>query len=424
MKLCLNSITHRNCPVEEREKVTFSEQEQEVILKMIHAEPQVSEAAILQTCNRTEFYSYAKKGFDVSGFLTKLIARVKPDSEGIWQKYQRESTGGEVVRHLFEVSAGLDSQMLGENQVLSQVKSAYSKSFDYHMSRLVFHHLFHCAFRVGKAVRTKTNICCGAVSIALAAVELAKKKIDLTESSAMVIGAGENAELAAKYLLKAQLAKLIIANRSREKAKAMKGRLKSGKVIGLKDVVGKLAEVDLLIASTAATEPVITYKAVKDELGKRKKPLLMIDIAVPRDIEDEVTRCKCVRLHNIDDLDKVISVNKRKRSGEVMKAQKIVDEFTAQFAQWYEALSVMPVIARLTQKGISIAHEEAMRYSKDFGNGDGEKLRLFAESLVKKLLHGPIRYIKSGTDRQAGIEQLQAVDLINKMFLCEEEHSR
>jgi len=419
MKLVLNNVTYHNCPVQLREKVAFTAEKRRSMLKKMHAEEQISEAVILQTCNRSEFYAYAKKDFDVRGFLAELIGQMQPEAADIWSKYSRESIGIDAVRHLFEVAAGLDSQMLGENQILSQVKSAYTESIDCRMSKFMFHRLFHNAFRVGKTVRTNTDINCGAVSISLAAVELAKKKIDLSASTAMVIGAGENAELAARYLLKAQLPTLIIANRNTKKAQALRARLKTGEIISLADITDRLAEVDLVISSTAAAEPIVTYQAVADGLSQRQKALLIIDLAVPRDIEPQINQFECVSLYNIDDLNEQISRNKKKRSNEIPKARAIVAEFTDKFMQWYDSLNLVPTITQLTQKGLILAHSEAKRYAKDFGEGNDNKLELFAESLVKKMLHGPISFLKNGTDQKPGPEQLQAVDLINKMFLSQ-----
>jgi len=421
MKLVLNNITYHNCPVQVREKVTFTDEQRRSMLKKMHAEEAISEAAILETCNRIEFYIYAGKSFDCNAFLTDLIGQLRPAAVDTWRKYSRTKTGIDIVRHLFEVAAGLDSQTVGENQILSQVKSAYTMSLDCRMSKLIFHRLFHNAFRVGKAVRTDTNINCGAVSISLAAVELARKKIDLPAAAAMVIGAGENAELVARYLLKAQLPRLIIANRNTKKARAMASRLKTGRVIKLADIAAKLAEVDLLISSTAAAEPVVTYETVKNELARREKTLLIIDIAVPRDIAPDIGRFECVSLHNIDDLSEQINSNKEKRSSEIPKARAIVAEFTDNFSSWLHSLNLVPVISRLTQKGLKLAHTEAKRYAKDFGEANSDKLKLFAESLVKKILHGPISFIKDGGDEELSTEQLQAVDLINKMFLSQDE---
>ena len=423
MKLVANILTYHNCPVEVREKVTFTDEQRCFMLKKMHAEEAISEAAVLETCNRIEFYLYAKKSFDCDRFLAELIGKVRPVAVDTWAEYNRRYAGVEVVRHLFEVAAGLDSQTVGENQILSQVKSAYTMSLDCRMSKLIFHRLFHNAFRAGKAVRTDTNINCGAVSISLAGVELAKKKTDLSATAAMVIGAGENAELAARYLLKAQLPRLIIANRNAKKAQAMASRLKRGQVISLADITGKLTEVDLLISSTAAAEPVVKYGAVKNRLAHRKRPLLIIDIAVPRDIDPDIARFGCVSLHNIDDLSEQINANKEKRRSEIPKARAIVAEFTNKFSKWYDSLNLVPLISRLTQKGIKLAHSEARRYAKDFGEDNSDKLKLFAESLVKKILHGPISFVKDGVGEELSTEQLQAVDLINKMFLSQDDDS-
>jgi len=445
MKLVLNNMTYHNCPVEVREKIAFTPQQRRFMLKQMHAQEEISEAAILQTCNRLEFYTYARKGFDCRGFLTALIGQVRPGAGDMWSKYSNESLGIDVARHLFEVAAGLDSQMIGENQVLSQVKSAYTQSLDCRTSSMIFHRLFHNAFRVGKAVRTDTNINCGAVSVGLAAVELAKKEIKMGRakpctgsnppsagSAAMVIGAGENAELVARYLLKAGLSRLIIANRNKRRAKALARRVSGGRasrlgtseVIGLGDIAQRLDEVDLLISSTAAPEPVLTYKAVKSSLVHRAKPLLIIDIAVPRDIDPDIGRFKCVSLYNIDDLNEQICCNREKRSREIPKARAIVAEFTGSFAKWYDSLSFVPVISKLTRKGLKLAHSEARRYAKNFGEGNSDKLKSFAESLVKKVLHGPISFIKNGGGEQLSPQQLQAVDLINKMFLFSHEDTK
>jgi len=421
MKLTLNNITYHNCPVEVREKVVFTVEQRCYILKQMHAEQAISEAVILETCNRLEFYLYAKKDFNCSRFLTQLIGQVKPDAADVWKKYNTKSTGRDMVQHLFEVAAGLDSQMIGENQILAQVKSAYKESTDCKTSKLIFHRLFHQAFRAGKAVRTDTHINCGAVSIGLAAVELAKKNIDISACTAMVIGAGENAELVARYLLKSQPACLFIANRNKQKAAALHKRLKNGQVIGLDEIVQSLDEVDLIISSTSSVEPVVTYNMIRGHLTNRDKPLLIIDIAVPRDIDPKIGKFKCVTLYNIDNLNEQIANNVKKRSSEIPKAQAIVDEFADKFMRWYDSLNVVPAVSKLVQKGVELAHSEAQRYAKDFGEDKSDKLKSFAESLVKKVLHGPISYIKNGGEDELSSEQLQAVDMINKMFLSQDK---
>ncbi len=420
MKLILHNLTYHDCPVEVREKVTFTSEQRRALLKTMHRQPEIAEAVILQTCNRLEIYLYAAKDFDCGTFLGRLLAAEDAQAAGAWNAHSRELSGTDVVQHLFEVAAGLDSQMIGENQILAQVKAAYTESIQTHMSRLILHRLFHHAFRVGKAVRTHTDINCGAVSIGLAAVELARQKVNLATARVMIVGAGENAELVARYLAKAELGHLTIANRDRAKARTMARRFERSDGIGLDEIARRLADVDLLITSTAAPEPIITRDGLEWTLAQRRKPLLIVDIAVPRDVDPSVGELDCVTLYNIDDLDGQISANRRKRTEEIPRARAIVEEFVTVFGQWYESLDLVPVIARLTQSGLDLARSEAKRYAKDFGDGNSEKLQAFAESLVKKILHGPICFIKNGGGEPTA-EQLEAVDLVNKMFFREEK---
>lgn len=420
MKLVLDNLTYHDCPVEVREKVTFAPEQRQGLLKALHRSDAVQEAVVLQTCNRLEFYLYARRDCDCQALLGELLASQGPGAAGVWAEHGRQTTGIGVARHLFEVAAGLDSQMVGENQILAQVKAAYTESLEARMSKLIFHRLFHHAFRAGKAVRTHTDINCGAVSIGLAAVELARDKVNLHRARALVIGAGENAELVVRYLIKAGLSNLVIANRDVEKARAMARRFGTAGAIGLAEIGGQLADVDLIVGSTAATEPILTYDNAAWHLSGRTKPLLIVDIAVPRDIDPAMERFDFVTLYNIDDLNGQIDANRDKRSREVPKARAIVEEFVGVFSQWYDSLDLVPVIAKLTQAGLDLARSEARRYAGDFGDGNADKLQAFAESLVKKVLHGPISIIKDGAGEPT-VEQLQAVDLINRMFLAQDK---
>ncbi len=418
MKLVLHNLTYHDCPVEVREKVTFTSEQRHALLKTMHRRVEVAEAVILQTCNRLEIYLYAAKDFDCGAFLAEFFASQGPEGHAAWTAHSRQTTGTDVVRHLFEVTAGLDSQMVGENQILAQVKAAYTEAINARMSRLIFHRLFHHAFRVGKAVRTRTDINCGAVSISLAAVELTREKVNLAQAQALILGAGENAELVARYLTKTELGRLIVANRDMEKAQAMARRFEKSEAIGLVEVAMRLADVDVLIASTAAPEPILTRDSVEWVLARRSKPLLIVDIAVPRDVDPAVGQIDCVTLYNIDDLDEQITANRRKRGQEIPRARIIIEEFVTLFSQWYDSLDLVPVISRLTQAGLELARTEAKRYAKDFGDEDGAKLQAFAESLVKKVLHGPIHFIKNDGGEPSA-EQLEAVNLVNKMFLSQ-----
>jgi glutamyl-tRNA reductase len=417
VEILFNGISYKNCPIQVREKLSLCQSDINSLYKKLHAEEALGEAVILQTCNRTEFYIYAKKDFNIKNCLAEMISEIKPGTKTLWRKYAEQKTGHDAVRHLFNVAAGLDSQMLGENQILSQLKTAYTESCKHHLSKLIFHRLLHTAFRAGKDARTQTGINCGAVSISLAAAALAGSKMNLRNCCAMVIGAGENAALAAKYLLKYGTKNLVIANRNRQKAKRLLEKLGiKQEAIGLKDVLAKLDDIDVLICSTASAEPVITFDSVKEKLSKRKKRLLIIDIAVPRDIDPKLGRFKCVSLYNIDQLDKKISAYRKKRRTEVPKAEKIIERYMEQFSNWLGSLRLVPMITKLNEYGTAIARTEAKRYSGRLGIED-EKLRIFSESLTRKLLHGPINALKQNGDEEPTAEQLQAAELINKMFL-------
>lgn len=417
MKIVFNGVSYKNCPIRLRERLSLDQSDINVCYKKLHAEEAISEAVIVQTCNRTEFYICAKKDFNIKNYLAEMISEIKPGTKTIWRKYAEKKTGIDAVRHLFNLAAGLDSQMLGENQILSQLKAAYSESCRHHLSKLIFHRLFHTAFRAGKDVRTQTDINCGAVSISMAAVGLARSKMNLRGCCAMVIGAGENAALAAKYLLKNGTKNLVIANRGKKKAQSLAEKLSIKQdAIGLKDVFAKLDDIDLLISSTASAEPVITFDKVKEKLLKRKKRLLIIDIAVPRDIDPKLEKFECLSLYNIDQLDKQISTNRKKRKTEVPKAAKIIEQYTIKFNGWLCSLKMVPTITRLNEYVTAIACVEAKRYSGRVGI-EAEKLRIFAESLTRKLLHGPINILKENGDEEPTAEQLRAAELIKKMFL-------
>jgi glutamyl-tRNA reductase len=414
MRLSCHGITYHDCPIEARERMALSDVERHSLLRRLHAHPQVREAAVLQTCNRLEFYLFVSKDLDEAALLVEQMRQQGTGLEA-WRQYARHLTGLDAVRHLFEVAAGLDSQMIGENQIVSQVKAAYSEALAAHTSRLIFHRLFHLAFRAAKAVRTQTDINCGAVSVGLAAVELAKARIDLSKSRAMVIGAGENAQLVSTHLVKAGVAELIIANRDTCRAQDLASQFAQASAIGLRDLAEALARVDLVISSTAAEEPVVTCDMVGPVLSGRRQPLLILDVAVPRDIDPKVGELPGVTLRNIDDLGGQVDLNRAKRSQEIPKARAIVDQFVAEFEQWYEALSVVPVIVGLTEKGTAIARREAERYAGQFCPQDRDRLALFAESVVRKILHEPIRFIKEAGGEPTA-EQLRAIDLMNRMF--------
>jgi len=419
MKIVLQNITYQHCPVELREKLTLNVNQQHQLLHKMRNDGRISEAAIIQTCNRLEFYFYAKKSFDPEKYLCELIAHLSPQAADIWDANHQTKHNSDAVAHLFSVVAGLDSQIIGENQILSQVKSAYKTSLDCRMSRIIFHRLFHIAFRAGKAVRTHTDINSGAVSISQASVQLAASKLNLQKAKAAVLGAGDNAEITCKLLLKAAVHELIIANRNIDNALKLARNLKTPSVITLEQLPENLANIDLLIATTSSPDILVNYDTAASYLDQRRDTLLIIDIAVPRDIDPALADHDRVELVNIDQLYDHIDINKQLRNGQIPQAQKIVDDFTAMFQKWYDSLNIVPLITQLNEYALKLARSEAQRYAGDFAEADKQNLELFAMSLVKKILHNPISYLKSHNDEDSTTEQLHAADIVNKMFFSD-----
>ena len=370
------------------------------------------------------FIRYAKKDFDAETYIPDLLEQIRPRAGAIWQEHRQVSNDMEVVRHMFSVAAGLDSQMLGENQIISQLKNAYTISIECRTSKFFFHRLLHRAFRASKDVRTNTAINCGAVSISLAAVELAKSRMTLPGARVLLVGAGENAALAAKYLIKPGIAQLTIASRTIDSARELAQQLSTGSAITLDEVPNKLADSDLIICSTASAEPLIKVDDCAYLISQRQKPILIVDIAVPRDVADEVGQLPGVQLYNIEHLNEKIAEKKAARSGWIPKAEAIVNKHVSAFADWYDSLNNADVISNLTQKYLASANEHVKRYAKEFSDTDADKLKLFAESLTKQILHGPINYIKTSDSDDLTPEHLHAVDLINKMFLDPQRQSK
>ncbi len=417
MKFEYHGISFHQCPIEVRERLALSSEQQDKLLRRFAMAPAITEALILCTCNRVELYLYAKKAFDSRTFIANQISRICPDAVNAWETHRKEQIGTECIRHLFSVAAGLDSQMIGENQIVNQLKAAYTQSIERRMSKFFFHRLLHTAFSTAKAVRTQTNINCGAVSISLAAVERARTQLNLSGADVLLVGAGENAALAAKYLAKQPLNSLTIASRTMESARNLAGQYRRARPILLDEIEPLLSRVDLAICSTASEKPVITLERAGTYLQLRSRPLLLIDIAVPRDVEPEIGDLPQVDLLNIDHLNDQIERNRMQRENEVPKAKAIVDEHTDRFVHWLDSLETADVIASLTRKYIDYARQEAKRYERDFAEADRDKLSCFAESLARKILHGPIRFLKSSGDEDLSSRQLQAVDLVCRMLL-------
>jgi glutamyl-tRNA reductase len=420
MELIVTGLNHNTATVELRERFAFSPSESAVLLKKLQAHTIVREALLLSTCNRTELYACLNEtGGGGSEFIRNFIIREKKmevsPQEDIFYT-QREI---EAVRHLFAVVAGLDSMVVGENQILGQVKTAYHLCCEEKANGIIMNKLFHWAFRVGKRARTETEIGYGAVSVSSVAVELAQKIFkDLSNHSALLIGAGETGSLTARCLCERRIRELYISNRTLKKAEELAGELQA-KVVPFEKIDQTLTHVDVVISSTASRAYIITAELMKKIMAQRNhRPLFIIDISVPRNFDPEIDRVHNVFLYSIDDLETIIGKNIEKREAEIVKVRQIIDEESNNYLQWRNTLRVTPIIRDLQKKIDDIRVETLENNKRQFKKEDWKNLDLLTKSMMKRLIRMPLLKIKEyNEDSQFGMMRL---DTVREIFQLED----
>ena len=425
MHLTLVGLSHKTAPIEIREKLTFPAHRQADALSLLCSGDQVAEAVILSTCNRTEIYAVTVNEDDGVDAVIDFMAEYHDLDRHELVRYLYITRGEAVVKHLFRVVSSLDSMVIGEAQILGQVKEAYDHSFDNGASARAFNRLFRQSFEVGKRVRTETEIGENAVSISYAAVELARKVFDSLEGrTILVLGAGKMSELTAKHLVCNGVKAVLVANRTYERALELAARFE-GEAIRYDDLFTRMVEADIVISSTAAQHYVITREAVAATLKARgSRPLFLIDIAVPRDIDPAVNQLSNVFLYDIDDLNGVVESNLEERLREARRAESIIEEEIGSFLGWLESLEVVPTIKSIRDKAEAIREVELGKAMKRLG-GLSDKERQTVEALscaiVNKMLHGPTARLKQAAGSKDGFT---VVETARHLYGLEEAESR
>jgi len=403
LSIVLIGLNHETAPVEIRERLTFGG-DRELPFTLIRKIPFVKEFIFLSTCNRVEVLMTtpdpANAELEIKKVFTESNGIPLGDFERCLYSYHEE----EAVKHLFRVAASLDSMVLGEPQILGQIKDAYRQAADQKTSGVILNRLLHKTFSVAKRVRTETGICSHAVSISFAAVELARKIFaDLKGKRALLIGAGEMAELAAEHLISNGVAEIVVANRTLERAIELAQKFK-GRAVSLDEVYDQLSKVDIIISSTGAPGLVINYDNVKSVMRARKnRPLFLIDIAVPRDIDPRTNEIDNVYLYDIDDLKGIIELNKAERQKEALRAERIVEEEVIKFRYWLQALDITPIIVSLREKAEQLRLKECRKTLSNMGSLTPEQekaVHVLTTSIVNKMLHDPITYLKGKNSRE------------------------
>jgi glutamyl-tRNA reductase len=412
MPLQILGLNHNTAPVEIREQVVFAGDEVPEALQSLKAIDGVQEAVLLSTCNRTEFYVMADDdGREQLRTWLQSNRNLDPSFSDSLFSLQDE----EAIRHIFRVACGLDSMVLGEPQILGQLKDAFrdaqeARTLGRRLSLLLQH-----TFGVAKKIRTDTEIGVSPVSVASAAVNLANQFFSKFEKhTALLVGAGVTIELVAKHLHKKGIGRLFVANRSVKRARNLAHQF-GGFALPLSEIEGTLPEADILITSTAASEPVITREQMQAALKARKnKPIFAVDIAVPRDIEASVGELSDVYLYSIDDLDKVILEGQGNREAAAIEANRLLDEEIARYTSIERSKQVVPVIAALREKSQLVCNEVNAQARRRLAHGDSadEAIAYATASLMKKLLHQP-----SVTLRKAGeVSDQETIDAARKLF--------
>ena len=427
MNLVLVGLNHKTAPVEVRECLAPAPDELDDRLEELLNLDGVREAVMLATCNRVEILAAVDQA-GAEEAIAHWLSRGKPLEPGLVADSLYAHQDEEAVRHLFRVASSLDSLVVGEPQILGQIKEAYRVAAELGSSRTVLNRLLHKTFQVAKRVRTETNIGGAAVSVSYAAVELAKKIFDdLHGLNACLVGAGEMAELAAEHLLSNGVERVLVANRTLERAVELAevlagpaGGVNAGRAFSLEDLPEVLMLVDIVITSTGATVPVVTQALAKEALKRRRgKPVFFIDIAVPRDVEPGVGELDGCFVYDIDDLTQVVEANRESRRGEANQAERIVAEEVVKFNRWLKSLDVVPTIADLTQKADDIRAAELARTLHDLGGlnpAQEAALQNLTKAMVKKLLHDPIMFLKDQHEHASERARREHLALVRRMF--------
>jgi glutamyl-tRNA reductase len=418
--IVLLGLNHKTASVDVRECIAFSPDEIDRALMTLRDHPAIGESILFSTCNRIEMLMVVEACEPAVAVAKQFITDFKKVPLSRFEPALYQYVGDDAVRHTFQVAASLDSMVVGEPQILGQMKEAYRKATLEKNSGVILNKLLHRTFFVAKKVRTETGIGDHAVSISYAAIELAKKIFgDLDGKRVMLIGAGEMAELAVEHLIRNRVAAVTVANRTFARGVDLAQRF-GGKAIKFEEIVPSVQEVDIVISSTAAGGYVLRKEQIQEAMrNRRNRSLFFIDIAVPRNIDPEVNRINNAYVYDIDDLKGIIDENIEDRQREAIKAQRIIDEAVIGFRKWYDSLEVVPTIISLRGKVEAIARQEldkTLGSLSHLSETDKQTIERMTGAMVNKILHEPTHFLKK--DGCSG-NKSQWLDLTRKLFNLE-----
>jgi len=415
--LLLVGTDFRCSPLELREQVACSREETEEMLVHLLARAEVAEAFLLSTCNRTEIYVQPRdeEGAYRAALETVFLRRV-PEMERPGRLYVKRN--GEAARHLLAVASGLESMVLGEPEILGQVKQATALAEAVGAGGPVLKRLLRSAAAAGRRARQETAISAGAVSLGYAVVELARNIFSgLEECRVLLVGAGEIARSVARPVVERGARELKVANRSAERARQFQEEFPEAEILSFEERLEAARAADVVIVSTGAEEPVLTRRQIQEAMShRRSRPLLVVDLGVPRNVEAAASRVENVFLHSLDSLDHLIQRNLKLRKEEVPRVEEIIDEELGLFRVWFRGLEAEPLIARLQKQAEKIRRQELAEALGRFPAETHEELERLTRSLVRKILHHP-----SSRLRAKDGEDLSRLDLVRELFHLDDD---
>jgi glutamyl-tRNA reductase len=398
-------MSHRSAPVEVRERVAFPPCAGRSFLRRLKDDGVVSEAVLLSTCNRTEVYAVVEDE-GARGLMLDLLAEDRGVDRASLEQDTYWLTDAQAVRHLYRVASSLDSMVVGEGQILGQVREAYRAATEEHCAGQILNRLFHTSLRVGKKVRSETGIGDSSLSVPRVAVKLAEEVFgELAGRRALVLGAGDMSELVVEHLKDRGIADLLIANRTPERATLLANRV-GGRAVPFDAIAAELPEVDVVVSSTGSGEWIVRSETVAGALELRSEPLFFIDIAVPRDIDPVVQTLRSVYLYDIDDLQAVVERNAEGRQDAAEQGEAMISPAVLEFTGWLSTLHVVPLIQELRDGAEQIRRHELARAltRMELSPEEAASVERMSHSLVNKLLHGPIQEIKARAEAGSPLE--------------------
>ncbi len=422
MHILAVGLNYKTAPVAIRERFAVAEADLPEALERLKATKSILECVIVATCNRTEIYAVVDRhhvcGYHLRSFMEQWFG--VPVQEFHSHLYIHEDE--KAIEHLFRVASGLDSMVVGETQILGQVRDAFLTAQEQQATGTLFNMLFKQAVTMAKRAHAETSIGENAVSVSYAAVELGKRIFgSFAGKSVLILGAGKMSELTAKHLHSNGCAKVVVANRSIERAAYLAGKF-DGIACTLEEIEGQLSEADIVISSTGAAGYVLTRSQLEQTMkGRKSRPLFMIDIAVPRDLDPAIMDVQNVFLYDIDDLEGIVESNMEKRRQVAMKIEAMIVREMDAFDQWFKTLGLSPVIRALQEKAAHV-HEETMdslfKKLPDLSEREAKVIRKLTKSIVNQMMHDPILRIKEMAAEKDGDE---AIEMFTKIFALEEQ---